>query len=48
MTSIPHAQALELYHYPESLCSRMAPIALPGKGHDWKRGAQRCPKTKSR
>lgn len=36
MTTVPHEQELELYHYPESLCSQMVRIALAEKGYEWK------------
>lgn len=36
MTTIAHEQELELYHYPESLCSQMVRIALAEKGLAWK------------
>lgn len=36
MTTVAHEQELELYHYPESLCSQMVRIALAEKGYQWK------------
>lgn len=36
MAKIAHEKEFELYHYPESLCSQMARIALAEKGYDWK------------
>lgn len=36
MTTLPHEQEFELYHYQESLCSQMVRIALAEKGLEWK------------
>ena len=36
MSNIPYEKELELYHYPESLCSQMVRIALCEKAYEWK------------